>query len=408
MFHNKFSHYVSYGATDQETARELRNEYDGILVPGTVAAFQSEGTRGFVLTLSASTRLEYVIDPRFPLFQQRLPSAKKSHQALADALGDSTLVNDLNDPEPESFTPERVQSIAVAWLRFNGGYTKLKHEHFEKYAKRLGEDISRRPVRLPDYVLPPYTVASGTDDPWWEVAELLWDASRSAATSEHLVRVVAAQEPLALGDLGLDCEEQELVIWASGLDELNMSTAGRLDLIAYGESIRRLSRSGRSSFALYGGFFSVLMRSMGLTGSSHGVGYGESRAWLELPQSGPPPPRYYFGEAHRYISQDLAAVLWREAREVVECHCVECEGRNPALLSYQSLMKHSVHCRQREIDSWADIPIVDKASLLEQSRARLAEAIGDLNLPRALQRQADNSYAHLSMWRDVLQHLAGG
>ena len=44
MFETKFSHYLSYGAADQHTVRELRGFYDGLLVPGTVAAFQREGT----------------------------------------------------------------------------------------------------------------------------------------------------------------------------------------------------------------------------------------------------------------------------------------------------------------------------------------------------------------------------
>jgi hypothetical protein len=70
-----FSHYVSYGATDQETIRELTGAIDGrwcVLVPATVAAFQQQGTGGFILTLSATAEApNYVIDPRFPLFQHR-------------------------------------------------------------------------------------------------------------------------------------------------------------------------------------------------------------------------------------------------------------------------------------------------------------------------------------------------
>jgi hypothetical protein len=68
-----FEHYLSYGSTDQLTARNLTDIYDGLLIPGTVAAFQAEGTRGFVLTLSAAKSKDYIIDPRFPLFQNRLP-----------------------------------------------------------------------------------------------------------------------------------------------------------------------------------------------------------------------------------------------------------------------------------------------------------------------------------------------
>src|SRR2546430_165765 len=98
---DSFAHYLSYGATDQQTARELTGFYDGLLVPGTVAAFQADGTRGFVLTLSALRRTRYVIDPRFPLFQQRLGAPKKSHESLALLFGVPDLVLRTADPTAE-------------------------------------------------------------------------------------------------------------------------------------------------------------------------------------------------------------------------------------------------------------------------------------------------------------------
>ena len=87
--------------------KELREEYEGILVPGTVAAFQKEGTGGFVLALSASTaQIPYVIDPRSPLFQQPLPKPKKSHQSLKHILG---LPSDY-EPNAESFNADLVNA----------------------------------------------------------------------------------------------------------------------------------------------------------------------------------------------------------------------------------------------------------------------------------------------------------
>lgn len=403
MFELPFSHYLSYGATDQETARELRGEYDGLLVPGTVAAFQADGTRGFVLTLSASSDTRYVIDPRFPLFQQRLVAPKRSHISLAEVLGDPDLVSVERDPRPESFTKDRVESIARAWVAFNRGYSKVKEEHFKKYAQRLGEEVvAKELIRRPDHVLPPYLMARSVADPWWQVSIDLWEATKRAAKDEHLVRVVAARNSSDLGELGLACGEDELTIWASGLDELDVSSEGQRALTAYGRSISELSATGHQTFALYGGFFSVMMSALGLRGSSHGIGYGEARVWLELPTSGPPPARYYLAEAHRYVSQDLAAVLWQQARELIECDCTECQGRNPALLEYQSLMKHSVHCRHKEIEDWGSLPVSQQAARLRDAAKTFRRAMADLDVPRALQRQADNSYAHLSGWAHVV------
>lgn len=402
-----FSHYLSYGATDQQTARMLSGSYDGLLVPGTVAAFQADGTRGFVLTLSATgSRTRYVVDPRFPLFQQRLAKPKKSHESLAAILGDPNLISRSTAPEAEDFDATRCEGIAQHWLDFNRGYTTVSSKHFNKYAERLGESIVPDDTQGPERILAPYTMATSTRDAWWSAAQRLWQAHVSLASGtdqlDLLLRVVAAQHAPALSDLLADTPEAEVAVWVDGLDELDASDGGLRELAAYRDAITAASERGQSLFALYGGFFSVLMSSFGLRGASHGIGYGEARTWRELPQSGPPPARYYLPKAHRYISQDLALYLWREARELVECRCGECNGGTPAALDYHGLMRHSVRCRQAEIDVWSLLPASTAAQHLVAAAAEFETELEWLDLPRNLKRQADACHAHLRGWAAVL------
>jgi hypothetical protein len=281
-----FSHFLSYAATDQQTARELTGNYDGLLVPGTVAAFQADGTRGFVLTLSArSPAPQYAIDPRFPLFQQPLPAAKKSHDALAALFGDPHLVQYRTPVAPEAYTDEVIDDLVRHWLAFNRGFTELALKKFDKYAQRLDEEILPENRRGPTWILPPYFTALADDDRWWRVSERMWRSARAQARSvEHLVRVVATDSVDLLGNLLARCPETELAIWVSQLDEAPDERFGLGDLRRYGEAINYAASAGKAMFALYGGFFSVLLGNFGLTGSSHGIGYGESRAWQELPQ----------------------------------------------------------------------------------------------------------------------------
>jgi hypothetical protein len=400
-----FSHYLSYGATDQQTARQLSNYYDGLLVPGTVAAFQAEGTRGFVLTLSAANRAtRYIIDSRFPLFQQRLPSPKKSHLALAKCLGDEDLVQSSN-PDPVSFDEGRVRNIAANWIEFNGGYNSVSNKAFAKYAERLGEVVVAEDSSGPENVLPPYFVANGPDDPWWDVSVRLWQASLAQTEKKNLVRVVAAQSAAALGPLLSDIADDYAAIWVSDLNELDVSFLGLEALVDYGKAIK--SASDRSNlFALYGGFFSVLLGQFGLSGSSHGIGYGESRNWVELPSSGPPPARYYLPRAHRYISQDLALLFWRNNRDLVVCACEECQSGSPARLDYQGLMRHSVRCRQLEINTWGPMATLDAANHLENDARAFEAAIGEMDIPRKLRAQADRSFVHLDGWARSVRRIA--
>src|SRR6266550_8618157 len=75
-------HFLAYGHSDQVTFRAsaVQASFDYLTVPGTVAAFYPEATAAFVLT----SGVEYVVDPRTPLFQGYMAAPRASHYALAD------------------------------------------------------------------------------------------------------------------------------------------------------------------------------------------------------------------------------------------------------------------------------------------------------------------------------------
>ncbi len=399
---DRFSHYLTYGATDQQTVRELKGAYSGLVVPGTVAAFQREGTGGFVLSLSATPAAPpYVIDPRFPLFQKALVAPKKSHLALAELLGAAQLVRP-DDPFPADFPPELVQRVAERWVSFNTNYESRQAAKFQKYAGKLNEEAKRDAVKGPSAIIAPYLV-SKTDE-WWRVSGELASATAAAAPPGiDVLRVVACATPTELGPRLADAGEERAIVWVSGLGELEVPP---VDLVAYGESIRAALKRGQSCFALYGGFFSVLLASVGLKGACHGIGYGEHRSWPELPQSGPPPPRYYASRFHRYIGQDLAYQMWSRDAELTACGCSIC-NYGPPILDYHDLMKHSVLARQAEIDRWGELELDEAAQLLEEERRALEKDLDAADLPEPLLGPAERAVRHLPRWVSALEQLGG-
>ena len=401
MFEGGYQHYLSYGATDQQTVRELANSFDGLVVPGTVAAFQREGTGGFVLSLSATQAgVPYVIDPRFPLFQQALLSPKKSHQALAELLEVPDLVT-ASEPRPEDFDEERLDRVARNWVRFNEVYETSQSAKFDKYAKRLGEPVAPADAQGPARMLAPYFIVTDLTDPWFELAERLFRLTQEHAEKLEVLRVVACEEPGQLDRLLATIEDGRLVVWVSGLDE--MSTAPR-DLATYGRAIWNTHRAGQRSFALYGGFFSLLLSGIGLAGASHGIGYGEHRAWLELPQSGPPPARYYLPRTHRYVAQDLAFAMWATAPELTRCGCKICD-EGPPPDTYHDLMQHSVLARADEIERWAGLAPGDAAELLRDEMDQFANDLDSAGLPRPLEGPARRTVEHVPRWIAALTIL---
>lgn len=402
MFNDSIStprHFLGYSASDQRTVRELVNFYDGLLVPGTIATFQREGTAGFVLTLSArGGGPPYVIDPRFPLFQQPLTTEKVSHTALAKILGDQSLVTKAK-PRPEHFTSERIDNIAAAWVEFNLGYRSQQSAKFVKYAKRLGEPLEVTDAAGPQRVLAPYFSASGRDDPWWEKAIEFYEATvRAAGGRVDVTRVLAAKNTRALSELVDEPGTDDICIWVSGLEELGATSEA---LGEYANSLGRLHQSGRRTFALYGGFFAVMLSALGLGGCSHGIGYGEHRRWRELPQSGPPPSRYYIPTIHRYASQDDAQFLWNHDQRLIS----EIATAPPTSLAYHDLKKHSVRARSGEIDCYGPLNLTSTIARLETEYREFRERLRRGRPSRFVLSTGKKLIGHIPTWLDALERL---
>ncbi|MBF4603134.1 hypothetical protein [Curtobacterium sp. VKM Ac-2884] len=409
---SEFQHFLSYGSTDQEAARSLTGIFDGLLVPGTIAAFQADGTKGFVLTLSARSSEPYAIDSRFPLFQNGSLPWKKSHLQLAQILGLDGYIKDgvTGGLSPANFDDALVARVAEGWLSFNVDFENVGAKVFDKYAKRLpDDDIKIEDAQAPEWVMPPYLMVSSLTDPWGAVSERIWQASvdlvAQSSSAVRLRRVVAGESAAVWDALLQKLPEKDLAGWVSRLDEFDVTTAGRRELVEYGKALRSATERGQRIFALYGGFFSVLLHRFGLEGSSHGVGYGEHRDHVELPSSGAPPARFYVPRLHRYIGVDIAGAIWEQAPELVECFCPECEGRSPTSLDYHQLMRHSVRVRADEIDTWAHLPTLDVCARLREDFRAFSTALPGLALPRAVVKRAEGLYLHLESWAAVLETI---
>lgn len=396
---NGFRHYLGFSASDQRTVAKLVGSYDGLLVPATIATFQREGTAGFVLSLSAKDiSPPYVIDPRFPLFQQNLHKIKASHTALAGILNDSDLVSTVM-PQPKDFTSNRIQRIATAWVEFNLSYRSQQSAKFAKYAERLGEVLDLADASGPQRVLAPYFCVKDSSDPWWEKSAEFYNATAAAGEGKiDVTRVLAAQTPSALLDICSQHGKDNVCIWVSGLEELK---SNRAELVSYANAIEKLDNNGRKSFALYGGFFAVTLSSIGLGGCSHGIGYGEHRNWLELPRSGPPPTRYYLPTIHRYVRQEDAEQLWEHDPRLV----AQDVTARPMALEYHELMYHSVEARAEEIERYGSLQLEATIEMLKFELEEFRSRISTDPTNQYLIRLGRELSSHLPTWIGALQAL---
>lgn len=422
-----FRHLLAYGNSDQASFRhaEVRDSFDTMTVPGTIASYYDEATAAFVL----SSKIPYLIDPRTPLFQDELAVPRASHYTLADWHGQSVRAHLPADGAPARFpssfwtSPVVVQMVTeiVDRQRAYAANAPRVTKKLNRYAKLLAEAMHRQEAEVPpgdpsgpSAVLAPYFAVTGTSDAWWSVMKEVWAACGAMPDPSGISPVLCVGPRLdqtasgtsVTDGVGVLAEllselpaalDRTAYVWITGFDERGVEE----------DTLRRLWRTvavrpqGWDLINMYGGFFSICLRYAGLAGFGNGLTYSESRAWPALAATGSAPPRYYIRDLHLFLPPATAAALI-DAEPRFECPCNACAelraaGGTIAAMPYHALKRHFALARAWELDVTATLPPRDVATTLRTAKQRL-----DTVRPR-LPRGASPNGEHLARWANVLE-----
>jgi len=403
-------HFLAYGNSDQAGFRDarVRDSFDYLTVPGTIAAYYPDATAAFVL----SSRLKYMIDPRTPLFQGAIGQPKASHYSLAQALG-SAVVKRMGDPttaravefDAGLFTHQVIDEMVGSVVTFQRTYGQRAADvrgRLDRYRGLLALATGKvtdvpNDGPAPTFVLAPYFAARSMSDDWWHVNQKIWAACLKLPNPEAISPVIAIEME------GLDALEeafkriprglgQTCFYWIAGFGERRASPS-ELRLVW---DVVRQTDARIHLVSLYGGFFSVCMSYAGLWGFNNGLGYSESRSWPDLPTTGAAPPRYYVPALHLFQPQGVAQLLI-ETEPAFACTCQVCaKGRAIVSLTNMQLKAHFALTRNAEIRQVESQPKETVASSLEES-SKLLEAV-KLKIPSV---EINGSY--LNRWATVLR-----
>ncbi len=409
-------HCLAYGNSDQASFRhpEVRDCFDILTVPSTIASYYSDATAAFVL----SSGLDYMIEPRTPLFQEWLQEPRASHYTLADFMGSSVKAHlgepNTDGPNPSAyFSPEfysldvceEVVSSMVEFQRQYGGRAEQVAATLDRYKELLrratgGERQSRidDDSRGPIYILCPYFAVSSFSDKWWDVMGRIWQATESIDSTESISPVVSIGDPSLLRAAieqipnGLS---SRVFFWVPGFDERSVAVE---DLCRVRDAIVDTGKT-YELMNLYGGFFSVLLGKVGLAGFNNGLGYSEWRDWPTLDATGAAPARYYVRRLHAYVPTATATAL-TGADEMFVCDCSVCVngdgGRPPTDLTYHELKRHFALARAWEIWKCETETLDDLCNGMRDDAARVGRVTRDL--PSGLRIPT----SHLTRWANAL------
>lgn len=418
-----FQHLLAYGNSDQASFRnaEVQRSFDVMTVPGTIASYYSEATVAFVL----SSQIDYLIDPRTPLFQGDLASPRASHLALAEWHG-ATVLSMLTKAGVAGFNPafwstsvvQEMVSEVISRQRNYAGSASAVQLKLDRYAKLLAEAMQQQGelppttyAKMPYAVLAPYFAVSGITDPWWAVMQRVWTSCASLSDSNQIIPVLCVDgRPLSAGagasTLGALLSRlpialsSECFFWITNFDERKVTEAELRQLW----QVIASQPEGRRLVNMYGGFFSICLRHAGLKGFGNGLTYSESRDWPALASTGAAPPRYYVRDLHAFLPPGLAASLI-DLVPSFECPCDACAGWRSnggtiASLQYHDLKRHFALARRWELDLTAGATLSNISGKLRDARLRAEEARASNNLVL----KALPSTEFLERWAAVLDN----
>lgn len=407
-------HCLAYGNSDQASFRdpEVRACLDVMSVPSTIATYYPDATAAFVL----SSDLEYLIEPRTPLFQEWLREPRASHYTLAATMGPTIAeyvgAARTDQPHVLHFPPDfytadlcdEMVSSMISFQREYGGRAERIAEKLDRYRSLLdrahggsGEIDAVDERRGPRYVLSPYFAVESLSSEWWEVTQQIWQSARVLERADGISPVVSISRGSLLAEAVRQVPSElssTVFFWIPGFDERRVSST---ELRLVRESVSELSNS-YELVNLYGGYFSILLSKFGLFGFNNGLGYSESREWPTLDATGAAPARYYVRRLHAFMPTAVASTLI-EHDAAFACECSVCGGteRLPSQLGYHELKRHFALARAWEIEQSA-----------QQGLPQLCDDMrSDAQRVRAVRRHIPSNIRipsdHLLSWADALE-----
>jgi hypothetical protein len=336
-----FEHLLRMGTQAEKDYFRLGSTlYDTLVLNANLVEASPSSTAIFV----AVTRKPFVIDPvtyAFALSPRLLLSARPRKEqarparatfvALASAFALPAELVGKRELSPRDFNvPTRIGDFTDAVYSYQR--SRLV-EALENDSAFLFDDAGDRVgAARPRDIVVPYFVddLAGT----WRQLNLQLLRTVGQSPAEGYAGVLAFQSRLStqygVAQLALDYGDsptRRMFVWPTDLDE----HAAPVSLLRdYAYLISQLASAGKSPISAYGGFFALLLAFRGMSGVTHGVGYGDKRDLEPVVGGGLPPARYYVRGLRDSVGMGEVPVIAEglsddEFRERV-CNCVICDA----------------------------------------------------------------------------------
>lgn len=339
------SHIIKLGThAEKDYLLLARPWYDEVMLNSNLVEGTSGSTALFLRQL-ADYNKPYTIDPYnfvFAFNPDVISSQRKSGETRLKRTF-SSLREEYRIPEFHNTSERLTPDVFAAQTAIETFSTAVTEYQLSRISKAIADsaafldpdedDVTLQPCR----VLAPYFDLSGEQE-WLDVNLRLLEFSQNlnpdktwgvvcldglVLDNEQIVDMVARDYR------GVNCSGY--MIWVTDIYGPTM-TVGQIRGLSQLVSTLAGPDRDRPVINMYAGYFPTLLHLEGLTGISHGLGYGERRSLIPAVGGGMPPARYYLKPIHEGISMaefrrlvEMGMQSAQEFRNLI-CNCTICQN----------------------------------------------------------------------------------
>lgn len=264
---------------------------------------------------------------------------KRSFKSLAEAYGDpikSVVIREKRPLQPSDMTPDVADAFAIRVLEYQTTRMRLHWEN-DPQLKEVANELPAPTFAFAPYFYSPF----GFRAVWrqWHAVNIALAttfAAQPARIPKHAVLCIdhsVLSAPTELDKIvrdyiGTGCSG--CWIWLSNFVEQDVDVPQLKNLV---EVAHKFRDAGVRLYNLHGGFLSALLSKHGLTGLSHGVGYGENKDVVPIIGVTVPTVNYHLPRLHLRVpmlelERTLPELNIRTADDFHKriCDCTVCKG----------------------------------------------------------------------------------
>ncbi len=282
-------HIIKYGtAVDTQFIKEYKETFDLLALNANILCFQSENmARNIYVEFK---NLPYFIDPKLYVFQNDLKYIKKdksdefrqSYITLAKNYGLDYVIDKDSSLTIQEVKMHGIETLTKDILKFQIDYI---YENLSTELKQFA--MLSNTKKEPSFLnIPSFTIKDIKVQDWLNINIQMIEESMklkkaSFNNKEMYANLIISKDSLNSKELIDQIIEKYsladgLLFWIDGFNELKVDEETIMSLIYFIQKYKKLNPN-KNIYSLYGGYFSQLLNKIGLSGVTHGVGYGESK-----------------------------------------------------------------------------------------------------------------------------------